>query len=190
MFSTKFLEDLDYQAQYIPPKSTKVYKKPDIYNLEAEKKIQLIKQEVNNNITSQSQGHTKPRNILHEAIFNGVTIDIAESIFNEDIEQLIKEIVSKSLSEELNKAAAFEKPTYDKIYEEVTKQMYRDIANEVLTEGKTNAKNVDNNEIKKVAKEEIVSNLMLDHMLDKMAQHGRVSGENEDISKVLDGLVI
>ena len=128
-------------------------------------------------------------NILKEAIFNGVTLDIAEKIFDEEIVRQTKEIVSRNYNEELNKTVNLDKPTFDKIYETVANQMFRDIATEVLTDGLNNAKKVDNNEIKKVAKEEIVSNLMLDHMLDKMAQHGRISGENEDISKVLDGML-
>lgn len=128
-------------------------------------------------------------NILKEAIFNGVTLDIAEKIFDEEIVRQTKEIVSRNYNEELNKTVNLDKPTFDKIYETVANQMFRDIATEVLTDGLNNAKKVDNNEIKKVAKEEIVSNLMLDHMLDKMAQHGRISGENEDISKVLDGMI-
>ena len=46
------------------------------------------------------------------------------------------------------------------------------------------------NEIKKVAKEKLVNNLMLDHMLTKVAQHGRVMAENEDINQLMDGMIL
>ena len=65
--------------------------------------------------------------------------------------------------------------------------MLREVAAEVLGEEEGRARAKDQDAIQKVAQEQLVSNLMLDHMLDKMAQHGRASAENEDVGKILDG---
>lgn len=68
--------------------------------------------------------------------------------------------------------------------------MMREIVTESVNDQRKQIEHLQSNEIKKVAKEKLVTNLMLDHMLTKVAQHGRVMAENEDINKLLDGVIL
>ena len=142
--------------------------------------IQTIKQDVNKLIPSRSYDE--------EPILNKLAIELAQSIMNKELEAMVRQLISTSLNEELSKATAFEQPVYAQIYEIAAVDLVRRIAGDVLDEEKSKVAAIEANEITKVAKENLVTNLMLDHMLDKMAQHGRASAENEDISKLLDGI--
>jgi hypothetical protein len=128
-----------------------------------------------------------PQNYDEVPILNAISIDLAESLLNIEIEDLVRNLVGETLNNELNRATSFEKPTYDKIYELASTFLIRQMATDILKEEKERIEKLEEQEIKKVAKEKLVANLMLDHMLDKMAQHGRSSAENEDVSKLLDG---
>ena len=172
LFSTKFLEDLDYKAQ--------AKRMPPQRDLETIDFIQTIKQDVNKLIPSRSYDE--------EPILNKLAIELAQSIMNKELEAMVRQLISTSLNEELSKATAFEQPVYAQIYEIAAVDLVRRIAGDVLDEEKSKVAAIEANEITKVAKENLVTNLMLDHMLDKMAQHGRASAENEDISKLLDGI--
>lgn len=68
--------------------------------------------------------------------------------------------------------------------------MLRQLVTDIVEEQRRDIEKKQTNEIKKVAKEKLVNNLMLDHMLTKIAQHGRVMAENEDISALMDGMVL
>lgn len=204
LFSTKFLDDLDDQETYkTPTPKPKTQNqnqrraptlrdnmnppppqvpRPLIRNPEADVYIHNIKKSVEESVPVRDYNDVP--------VFNSVTLDYTESIYNDEIEVMVREIAQNTINKELNNAVAYEKPIYDKIFEVGTNEMYREIASEILKEENKKVKTKDKNEIGKVAKEELVSNLMLDHMLDKMAQHGRVSAENEDIGKIMDGMII
>lgn len=199
LFSTKFIEDLDYRMEdYQPPpkpKPARIQRRPTVQttsyepparqfvrNTEADALIEKLKREAEMNVPT--------RNYSDEPIFNAVTLDFAEQIYNDEIEKIIKEIAANTINHEVNQTKAYEKPIYDKMYELTTNEMLRQVASEVLEEERTKVLAKDKTEIKKVAKDELVNNLMLDHMLDKMAQHGRASAENEDVGKILDGMII
>jgi hypothetical protein len=68
--------------------------------------------------------------------------------------------------------------------------MLKKLVLETVEEQKIQIEKQQTNEIKKVAKEKLVNNLMLDHMLTKVAQHGRVLAENEDINQLMDGMIL
>lgn len=82
---------------------------------------------------------------------------------------------------------AFEKPIYDTVLEPTIREMIEQIASGVIIDHQKNIQYLQDREIKKVAKENIVNNLMLDHMLDTVTQHGKVVAENDDVANLLDG---
>ncbi len=201
MFSTKFLEDLDYQANLNPSRSP--YRTPQVqqslrasYPQPRQQQVQRSTeadahiQNIRNEVERQSRSINSKQGPIDESLFNAITLDVTEKIYYEEIDKFVERLVNESIGENLKETAAREEPVlrvYDKVYDIVSSDMLADIAAEVLGEEMKRISAVNNNEIKKVAKEELVSNLMLDHMLDKIVQHGRASGENGDINKILDG---
>jgi len=196
LFSTKFLDDLDYQANLTPmrsPRPTPQVRQPvRSNNLQPFKSTEAVAyiQNIRNEVERQSN---PSKDSFEESLFNSATLNFTEKFYDEEIENFIKKITNETLNENLKESAAMEEPVlrvYDKIYDIVANDMLADIAAEVLGQEMKRIGEINDKEIKKIAKDELVSNLMLDHMLDKIVHHGRVNGENGDINKILDGELI
>jgi FKBP-type peptidyl-prolyl cis-trans isomerase (trigger factor) len=202
LFSTKFIEDLDYTPnQYqANPKPLKPRLLPsDLYEIEnavrSEKHRPSPKPRANNpeaeeyirQIRKEAIELQPVRNFELQPLVNAYSVDLAEKLLHEEVERITRELAAEVVGHELSMAGAYEKPLYDKVVDFTQNEMLRQIAEQVLAEERERAKGKDQDAIKKVAQDELVTNLMLDHMLDKMAQHGRASAENEDIGKILDG---
>ena len=181
LFSTKFLEDLEFKPTPKPRVERKKVVRIQTKDPVAEQYIEDIKREANAAIpTSQ---YEEPPSIP----YNSYAIDIAENIYKKEIESLVRKLAENTVDEEVNSIFALQKPIYDNIYESTINEMIKEIARDALNEHQKQIQFLQNHEIKKVAKERIVNNIMLDTMLDKMAQHGKVIAENDDVGKLLDG---
>lgn len=122
--------------------------------------------------------------------YNKHAIDIAENLYQSEIANLVRQLAEKTVYEERNFKRQFEKPIYDSIYEATIKEIISDICKETLIEHQKQIQFLQTHEIKKVAKEHIVNNLLLDHMLDTVAHHGKVVAENDDVSNLLDSMLL
>lgn len=209
LFSTKFIEDLDYtpnqyQANAKPLKPRLL--PSDLYEIEnsvrreqqpkpqPEARQQAAGSERNpeadeyiRQIRKEATELQPVRNYDLQPLVNAYSVDLAEKLLHEQVERMTREVAADVVGRELSRAAAYEKPLYDKVVDFAQNEMLRRVAEEVLAEERDKARGKDQAAIKQVAQDELVTNLMLDHMLDKMAQHGRASAENEDIGKILDG---
>lgn len=178
------MEDLEYNftpaTSSVKPKSS--YPKPEVRHPAVDEYIKNIKKQVNIIIPK--------RDYEDEPLINSYAIDLAETIYKQEVEKIIKELVEQSINEEYNQVYLYQRPIFNQIFEETTNSMIRKIVTDCLDEHRKQVEKVQTNEIKKVAKEKLVTNLMLDHMLTKVAQHGRVMAENEDINKLLDGIIL
>jgi hypothetical protein len=114
-------------------------------------------------------------------------IEIAEQVYSEEIRNFVRDIAEESLK---NKQAEFyqnlERPFYNNLYGPVLIEMTRQVVNEVVKEERENINAKESREINRAAEEKIVSNLLLDKLLDTITQHGRVVAENENVSNLLD----
>jgi len=180
LFSTKFLEDLEFKSQPKPPTMRKkvVRIEPD-----ADQYIDNIKKEADFLVP-------KPVYVDTSQIYNNYAIDIAENLYKREVDMLVRELAEQTLEREENFRNSIQEPVYTGVYESTLNQMSKDVAREVLAEHEKQIQFLQNNEIKKVAKERIVNNLMLDTMLDKMAAHGKVVAENDDVTKLLDSMTL
>lgn len=152
---------------------------PSQRNPQAEEYIRQIK--------SEATGQQPVRNYDLQPIVSASSVDWAEKLLHEQVERMTRQVAAEVVGREMSQAAAYEQPLYDKVVDLAQNEMLRQIADQVLAEERAKARGKDQAAIEKVAQDELVSNLMLDHMLDKMAQHGRASAENEDIGRILDG---
>ena len=114
-------------------------------------------------------------------------IDIAESIFRKEIDHLTRLLVEDVIDEEVSFIFDIEKPIYDQVYESTTTQMVKDIIRETFAERQREIDQQQKTEVKHIAKEKVVNNLMLDHMLGAIAQQGRAMAGGDDVSKLLEG---
>lgn len=207
LFSTKFIEDLDYEPKQYQanPKPLKPRLLPsDLYQVEDSVRREAKQpqaqprqrpasqrnpqaEEYIRQIKSEATEQQPVRNYDLQPIVNAHSVDLAEKLLHEEVERMTRQVAAEVVGREMSQAAAYEKPLYDKVVDFAQNEMLRQIAEQVLAEERDKARGKDQAAIKKVAQDELVTNLMLDHMLDKMAQHGRASAENEDIGKILDG---
>lgn len=171
MFSTKFLDDLAYKPEPLP--NTK------------KKKIPVPVQ-----INERPAKPAEPNRLLNKkqvsTINEALAIEIAESIYEREVEMLIRELAQSTFKEELVKKLKYQKPIYESIYEPILAKMVCEIVHEVVDDYERKIKILQSHAIKKVAREQIVSNLMLDHMLDSVAQQGKSDNDNDDVVKLLD----
>ena len=180
LFSTKFLEELEYTAQ---PKQPAVRKKYVRIDADPEQYIDSIKKEASYMVP-------KPHYTDTSLAFNNYAIDIAENMYKREVDMLVRELAERTVDEEESFRNSIQEPVYNGVYEATLNQMSKDVAREVLAEHEKQIQFLQNHEIKKVAKERIVNNLMLDTMLDKMAAHGKVVAENDDVTKLLDSMTL
>ena len=180
MFSTKFLEDLEFQSQPKPPTIRKKYVRLE---QDADAYIDSIKKEANYLVP-------KPHYVDTSYAYNNYAIDIAENLDKREVDMLVRELAERTVDEEENFRNSIQEPVYNGVYESTLNQMSKDVAREVLAEHEKQIQFLQNHEIKKVAKERIVNNLMLDTMLDKMAAHGKSVAENDDVTKLLDSMTL
>lgn len=181
LFSTKFLEDLDFRSNY--PKSQPFRKSRVQFDPIAEEYIENVKIDAYNQIPKVDYYNSIPRTNKH-------AIDVAEDIYQAEISNLVRGMAQKTLNEEKRYTHSLERPVYNSIFEPVFKKMLADIAQEVINERNKKIKTIESNAIKKVAKEKLVNDLMLDRMLDTVAQHGKVVAENDDVSRLMDGMAL
>jgi hypothetical protein len=168
IFSTKFLEELEYKPEELKPKPKTVPKKVRLPVKEPERIV-----------------NERPA-ALSESEINSYAIDIAEKVYQQQVEQLVRQLAENAFREELNFKFMFQKPLYESILEPTLDKMIREIAQDALQDHQRKIQILQSQAIKKVAREQIVSNLMLDHMLDTVAQHGKSETENDDVAKLLD----
>jgi predicted Zn-dependent protease with MMP-like domain len=142
------------------------------------------------NIKKQVNIIIPPRDYEDEPFLNSLAIDLAETIYKQEIEKFTRELVEQAINEEYNQVYLYQRPIFNHIFEETTSEIIRQLVAESVDEHRKQVEKFQANEIKKVAKEKLVTNLMLDHMLTKVAQHGRVMAENEDINKLMDGMIL
>lgn len=119
---------------------------------------------------------------------SALAIDIAESIYQREIEILIRQLAESTLKEELAAKLKYQKPVFESIYDPMLTHMIKDIAKEVIDDHERKIQILQTHEIKKAAREKIVNDLMLDHMLDTVAQHGKSVAENDEVTKLLDSM--
>ncbi|RNA43038.1 hypothetical protein BpHYR1_042902 [Brachionus plicatilis] len=181
LFSTKFLEDLDFRSSN--PKSQAFRKSRVQFDPIAEEYIENVKIDAYNQVPRVDYYNSIPRTNKH-------AIDVAEDIYQAEISNLVRNMAQKTLNEEKNYSHSLERPVFNSIFEPVIKIMLTDIAQEVLNERNKKIKTIESNAIKKVAKEKLVNNLMLDRMLDTVAQHGKVVAENDDVSRLMDAMAL
>lgn len=179
LFSTKFLEDLEYKPEPLP--KTAVKKKVRLATEpEVETYFQDIKEEAKREVPN-----TNYKEKL-KAPYNVYAVDVAENIYRKEVEDLVRRLAETTIQEQKDFRNSLVGPMFHNILYSTTNQMTREIAREVLEEHNKQIQFLQTNEIKKLAKEKLVNNLMLDHMLGTMVQHGKVVAENDDVTKILD----
>jgi hypothetical protein len=117
---------------------------------------------------------------------NTVAIDLAQTLYEQEMKKLLQQIAEASIAEQRAYQSQFQTPIYENIFDQTLRKMLEDVAIEELNLHNKRLKMVQSNEIKKMAKDQIVDNLALDHMLGTVAQHGRVVAEDDDAGKLLD----
>lgn len=172
MFSTKFLEELEYKPGPKPTGAKK--KKPPTPPQQA--------------TTAQVETLPPPAKSPSKAKRDALALDIAESIYQREIELLIRKVAESTFKEEMSDKLKYQRPIYESIYEPMIAKMIRDIAREVIDDYERKIQILQTHEIKKVAREQIVNNLMLDYMLDSVAQQNKSTGDgaDDDVNKLLD----
>ena len=136
------------------------------------------KQKVNHRIV--------PSNLQPQKQMSTLAVDIAEGIYQREIELMIRKVAESTLKEEMSAKLKYQKPIYESIYEPMLSKMIKDIAKEVIEDYQRKIQLLQNHEIKKVAREQIVNNLMLEHMLDSVAQQTKSADEDDQVTKLLD----
>ena len=76
------------------------------------------------------------------------------------------------------------------IMEPTILKMCKEIAQEVMFGYKKQVDILQHREIKKSSDEHLLENLMIDNLLAKLASHGRLVAENDDVNKLLDGKLL
>lgn len=206
LFSTKFIEDLEYRPQQqrtrpntqyaAQPYQPLKYEEPELSKrsvvhfekplepYEASEYIKNIKREADYLVP-------KPKYVPDTSkIYNSYAVDIAENLYRREVDMLVREMAEQTMDKEENFRNSIQEPVYDDVYESTLNSMSKDVAREILAEHDKQIQHLQNHEIKKVAKEQIVNNIMLDTMLDKMAAHGKVVAENDDVTKLLDSMTL
>lgn len=117
---------------------------------------------------------------------NSIAIDLAQVIYEQEMKKLVEQMAEASIAEQRALQSLVQAPIYDSIFESTLRKMLEDIAVEELNLHNRKIKMVQSNEIKKMAKEKIVADMMLDHMLDTVTQHGKPVAEGDDVSNLLD----
>lgn len=156
----------------------------------AEEYIQSIKDEVDqmmlkNNVNQYVEPVEAPKPVN----YNNHAIDVAENIYKKEIETLIRQMAENAIDEEYNMKMDLQKPIFNEIVNSTINKMALEIAKEVLADHQRQVQILQSHEVKKVAKEKLVNNLLLDHMLDTVAQHGKVVAENDEVGILLDSRV-
>lgn len=127
-----------------------------------------------------------PANLQPQKQMSTLAVDIAEGIYQREIELMIRKVAESTLKEEMAAKLKYQKPIYESIYEPMLSKMIKDIAREVIEDYQRKIQLLQNHEIKKVAREQIVNNLMLEHMLDSVAQQTKSADEDDQVTKLLD----
>lgn len=164
LFSTKFLEDLEYKAR-IPARTEpkrKIVSVIDDDDYEPEPLIHI------------SRKPTPVQTILIDRY-------VKDSLAN-DIAQQLHEEESKRLEE----MRFLEKLIETDFVEPTVLKMCKEIAAEVLGGYKKQVDILQQREIKKTSDAHLMETLMVDHLLNKLASHGRLIAENDDVNKLLD----
>ncbi len=98
----------------------------------------------------------------------------------------ITDLVIKDEGKRFAELSAMEMILKEDIIEPTVVKMCREIAQEVLYGYKKQVDLLQQREIKKSADEHLLETLTLDHLLSKLASHGRLVAENDDVNKLLD----
>lgn len=171
LFSTKFLEDLEY--------------KPGLRNQHHHHQ-QKQQQQAKKKKPPPPPTTPKKQPPKNEAL----ALDIAESIYHREVELLIRQLAESTFKEEARERLRYQKPIYESIYEPMVSKMIREIAREVIDDYERKIRILESHEVKKVARDKIVNNLMLDHMLDSVAQQNKqqtAAGEDgNQVNELLD----
>ena len=209
LFSTKFLDELDYKPAEIavakkktPPKPAPVIAEtpyddnyiddyvPQSYRKPAEKFDEnrpiKVKKQPPPPGKKQQQQQLQPDPQQLPARYSSYAVDVAEDVYSEDIEELVRRVVESTLKEEKRQANASLDPISDELLDSTMKEMMRTIAQEELTYHKKLVNKIQTIEIKKVANERLMNNMMLDKMLDVVAQKNK-DETSDDVNKLFDG---
>lgn len=184
MFSTKFIEELDYKPEPLTIKPTEKKKVRIVTPSKdpiAEKYIQSVKEDALIKVPPVDY-----KAVPKQRYNTSTAIDVAENIYRSEIEDIVRNIARNLVEEQKNFHISLQNPIYNNIYETTINEMLRDIAKETLLEHKKQVNFLQTNEIKKAAKDQLTDKLLLDRMLDTVAQHGKVAGEDEEVAKLLD----
>lgn len=177
------MEDLDNQFKYDPKLKPANFKKSRIA-------FDPIEEEIISNAKIEAYREKPYSNLFITPRQNKYAIDMAENLYETEINDLVRRMAQKTIKDQKNKFKDLERPIFNSIFEPVLKNMVQDISQEVVNERNKKIKLIESSEIKKVAKEKLVNDLMLDHMLDTVAQHGKVVAENDDVARLLDGMIL
>lgn len=120
------------------------------------------------------------------ARYSSYAVDVAEDVYSEDIEDIVRRVVASTLKEERHKANTSLDPISDELLDSTMKEMMRTIAQDELTYHKKLVNKIQTIEIKKVANERLMNNMMLDKMLDVVAQQNK-DETSDDMNKLFDG---
>ncbi len=174
----------------VPPKK-KVQIKEIKNDPIAEEYIQSIKDEVDQMMLKNNVNqYVEPVEATKPVNYNNHAIDVAENIYKKEIETLIRQMAENAIDEEYNMKMDLQKPIFNEIVNSTINKMTQEIAKEVLSDHQRQVQILQSHEVKKVAKEKIVNNLLLDHMLDTVAQHGKVVAENDEVGILLDSMIL
>ena len=202
LFSTKFLDELDYKPVDVPvkkktpPKPAPVISEtpyeeiedyvPQSYRKPPEKfdENRPIKVKKQPPAKKPQQQQLKTPDL--PARYSSVAVDVAEDVYSEDIEEIVRRVVESTLKEEKRKANASLDPISDELLDSTMKEMMRTIAQEELTYHKKLVNKIQTIEIKKVANERLMNNMMLDKMLDVVTQQNKDEA-SDDVNKLFDG---
>ena len=120
------------------------------------------------------------------SMFKPYVIDVAEKIFRGEVEEFVKQLVQDTIRESRALTSALEDPIFDSIYETTLNKIITEIATEELASHQKKVHFLQSNEIHKMAKETVVNNLLLDHMIETVVQHSKEPEEDEKTSKLLE----
>ncbi len=188
MFSTKFIEELDYKPEPLtikPSEKKKVRIVTPSKDPIAETYIQSVKEEALIRVPPVDY-KAEPKQRYNTS----TAIDVAENIYRREIEDIVRNIARNLVEEKKSFHLSIQNPIYNNIFETTIKEMLRDIAQETLFEHRKQVNFLQSNEIKKAAKDQLTDKLLLDRMLDTVAQHGKVAGEDDEVVKLLDSNAI
>ena len=120
--------------------------------------------------------------------YSSMAVDFTEEMLDDEIENMTRDVVLGLVREQKEMHRKRQIFILEDIFETTMKEMMREIAQEEITYHKKLVNKIQNIEIKKVAIERIMNDMMLDMMLNVVA--GKNGENGDDVDKILDGMAL